>query len=204
MSFFSELGDKSWATQGVAGEIRDRSLGPGPAAKTGLKFFLFTLSSMFFLFVAGYRLRMAEADWQPLVDPSILWLNTALLILAGVIMHRARDAAKQNQTVKARNNLIAAGVLTFAFLLGQYQAWQQLSSEGYSYVTSPAVAFFVLLTGLHALHLLCGLLVWGRAVWRVMRGADFAKVRLSIELCTTYWHYLLMVWFVFFALLLST
>jgi cytochrome c oxidase subunit 3 len=29
-------------------------------------------------------------------------------------------------------------------------------------------------------------------------------VRLSIELCTVYWHYLLLVWLVLFGLLLST
>jgi cytochrome c oxidase subunit 3 len=39
---------------------------------------------------------------------------------------------------------------------------------------------------------------------RVFTGADAESVRLSIELCTVYWHYLLLVWVVLFALLLST
>jgi len=204
MSFLKELMDKSWATQGVAGEINDRSIGPGPAAKTGLKFFMFTLTSMFFLFVAGYRLRMLEADWQPIADPSILWLNTALLIIAGVFMQRARDAAAQGLIGKVRNNLTTAGLLTIAFLVGQYIAWQQLSAAGYYVQTSPAAAFFILLTGLHAVHLLGGMLVWSRAVWRAWRGIEVVRVKLSIELCTAYWQFLLLVWIVFFALLLST
>jgi cytochrome c oxidase subunit 3 len=35
-----------------------------------------------------------------------------------------------------------------------------------------------------------------------MRGADFVKVRLSVELCTVYWHFLLIVWVALFGVLL--
>jgi len=61
-----------------------------------------------------------------------------------------------------------------------------------------------LLTALHGLHLLGGLLVWGRATLKSWRHIEVAKIKLSVELCTMYWHYLLLVWFVFFTLLLST
>jgi cytochrome c oxidase subunit 3 len=37
-----------------------------------------------------------------------------------------------------------------------------------------------------------------------LQGMEVKRLRLSVELCTTYWHYLLLVWFVFFTLLLST
>jgi cytochrome c oxidase subunit 3 len=204
MSIFKQLTEKSWATQGVIGEIHDRSLGPGPAARVGLRFFIMVLTSMFFLFVAGYRLRMQEVDWQPIADPAILWLNTALLIVAGLVMQRARVAAEQGLIIKVRNNLTLAGVLTIAFLIGQYLAWQQLSESGFYVAEFPAAAFFFLLTGLHALHLMGGLLVWARATWRAWRGIEVVRVKLSVDLCTTYWHYLLLVWFVFFALFLST
>jgi cytochrome c oxidase subunit 3 len=204
MSFFAELFDKSWATPGVVGEINDRSLGIGPAAKTCLNFFMMVLTSMFLLFIVGYRLRMAEADWQPIADPMILWLNTVVLIVAGVAMQRTRDAAASGQIKRIRNNLTFAGVLTATFLVGQYFAWQQLSAAGYYISASPAAAFFLLLTTLHALHLMGGMFFLIKAVWRAWQGVEVARIKLSIELCTTYWHYLLLVWFVFFALLLST
>jgi cytochrome c oxidase subunit 3 len=204
MSFLKEITDKSWATQGVTGEIRDESLGPAPAYKTCLKFLMFTLSSMFFLFIAGYRLRMAEADWVAIKDPAILWLNSGMLVLAGVLMQRARDAALNGSIKPLRNNLTLAGVVTIAFLIGQYMAWQQLSDAGYYVYASPAAAFFVLLTTLHALHLLGGLFVLVRATVRAWQGIEVERIKLSVELCTTYWHYLLLVWFVFFALLLTT
>lgn len=83
-------------------------------------------------------------------------------------------------------------------------AWGQLSDEGYYLNSNPANAFFYLFTGLHALHLLGGLWVWSRTTLRVLAGVELEEVRLSVELCRTYWHYLLGVWIVLFGMLLST
>ena len=69
---------------------------------------------------------------------------------------------------------------------------------------NPANAFFYVLTAVHGLHMLGGLLVWGRSAIRVWRGAGAESVRLSVELCTVYWHFLLLVWAVLFGILLST
>ena len=60
-----------------------------------------------------------------------------------------------------------------------------------------------LITGLHGLHLLGGLVAWGRTIAKLWRGFEVAQVRLSVELCTAYWHFLLVVWLVLFGLLFS-
>ena len=204
MSIFKQLTDKSWATQGVIGAINDRSLGPGPAAKTGLGFFLAVLTSVFGLFVVGYRLRMAEPDWVPIADPGLLWFNTVLLILSSIFMERAKHATAKGQIAAVRNNLTVAGLMTVGFLVGQYLAWGQLHTAGYYAAGDAAAAFFYLLTALHGFHLLGGLFVWARAAFKTWQNIEVARIKLSVELCTTYWHYLLLVWFVFFTLLLST
>ena len=51
------------------------------------------------------------------------------------------------------------------------------------------------------LHVLGGLWVWGRTVTRLAGGAELIDIRQSVKLCTTYWHYLLLVWLVLFAVL---
>ena len=111
------------------------------------------------------------------------------------------DAALQ---ITSPVGLIAAGVFTLSFLAGQLWVWQQLSSSGNFVAANPANAFFYLLTALHGLHLLGGLWVWAKTTAKVARGVEVGAVRLSVELCTVYWHYLLLVWLVLFALLLST
>jgi cytochrome c oxidase subunit 3 len=118
-------------------------------------------------------------------------------------MQWARGAATRGPAERVRVALIAGGVLALAFLAGQLLAWRQLSASGYFMASGPASAFFYLLTGVHGLHLLGGLLVWGKTVVRMAHGAELIDLRLSVELCTVYWHYLLLVWLVLFAVLLS-
>lgn len=204
VSIFSKLTEKSWLTPGVVGEVNDRDAGEGPAAKTALVMFMAVLSSMFLLFVVGYRMRMAEPDWTPVSDPGLLWVNSGALILASVFMHFARRAASEGQIRSVQRNLTLAGFFSIAFLVGQYTAWGILRDSGLYAIASPAAAFFMLLTGLHAVHLIGGLLVLSRATVRAWQGIEVKRIKLSVELCATYWHFLLFVWYVFFTLLLLT
>ena len=173
-------------------------------AKIGLLSFIAVATSLFALFLSAYLMRMKMADWSPLTEPKLLWLNTGLLVLASVAFQLTRSAATRGQLPTVKTGLIAGGVCTTLFLLGQLVAWQQLNAGGYFMTGNPANAFFYVLTALHGMHLLGGMWVWGRTTARVLAGADARSVRLSVELCTMYWHYLLLVWIVLFALLLST
>ena len=175
-----------------------------PPVKVGLGVFLAVATSLFALLISAYHMRMMGEDWTRLALPRVLWLNTAVLILASVAMQRTRVAARRGQLDGVKSGLIAGGVLTFSFLAGQLWAWQQMDASGYFLTANPAYSFFYLLTALHGLHLLGGLWVWARTTAKVLRGVDVSKVRLSVELCTVYWHYLLLVWLVLFAVLLHT
>jgi cytochrome c oxidase subunit 3 len=170
----------------------------------GLTTFLAVAVSVFALFISAYALRMAEPDWRPLTEPNLLWFNTAMLILASVAYHWTRSAAVSGMTAKLKPGLALSGLLTVTFLGGQLIAWQQLMAGGYYVSYNPANAFFYLLTAVHGVHLLGGLWVWARSTIKVWTGAEADSVRLSIELCTIYWHFLLLVWIVLFGMLLST
>ena len=175
-----------------------------PDAKIGLFVFLAVVTSLFSLFISAYMMRMELGDWRPLPDPQLLWLNTGALILSSIALQWARVAARQERLVAVRYGLIAGGFFAFAFMGGQLMAWLQLVESGYLAHANPANAFFYLITGLHALHLLGGLVVWSVTTLKLLGGIELARVRLSVELCAVYWHFLLVVWIVLFGLLLST
>ena len=181
-----------------------RGVIPATPAKIGLWTFLAVVTSLFALFLSAYLMRMKLGDWRPLAEPNLLWLNTAILALASVAFQLTRGAATRGQLLTVKVGLIVGGVCTTMFLLGQLVAWQQLNASGYFMTGNPANSFFYLLTALHGLHLLGGMWVWGRTTTRVFTSADVGSVCLSVELCTVYWHYLLLVWIGLFALLLST
>ncbi len=205
MSLIKELFDRSWETPGLVEDVGPSGAVPAtPAAKIGLGFFLAVATTLFSLFCVAYIMRMEYPDWQALPEPGLLWLNTIVLILSSIAMQRTKRAALLGNLKGVRFSLITSGVLSFAFLAGQFAAWQQLSAAGYFAASNPANAFFYLITGLHGLHLLGGLWVWGKTIIRVGRGLEVRDLSLSVELCTTYWHYLLLVWLVLFGLLLST
>jgi cytochrome c oxidase subunit 3 len=198
---------KPWEAPGSPEDLEAGSAVSLPPAKIGLWILLAVITSLFGLFISAYWMRMehAHGDWTPLAVPRLLWLNTAMLILSSVGMQSARGAARRAQADRVRVALIAAGVLALAFLAGQLVAWRQLSASGHFMANSPAIAFFYLLTAVHGLHLLGGLFVWGKTVVRMARpGVELLDVALSVELCTVYWHYLLLVWLVLFAVLLSS
>jgi len=173
-------------------------------AKIGLLSFIAVATSLFALFLSAYLMRMRLGDWRPLDEPNLLWLNTAVLVLASVAFQFTRGATKRGQPLTVKVGLLVGGACTILFLLGQLLAWRQLNANGFFLTENPANSFFYLLTALHGLHLLGGMWVWGRTTLRLLTGADAESVRLSVELCTVYWHYLLLVWIGLFALLLVT
>ena len=184
-------------------DFSGRSL-PQPNAKLGLFVFLTVVTSLFALFISAYLMRMELGDWRPLPDPDLLWLNTGVLILSSIASQWALIAAKREQVDSMRNGLLAGGFFAFVFIGGQLLAWQQLVDAGYYAHSNPANAFFYLITGLHALHLLGGVVAWGMTTIKVLGGAEVARVRLSVELCAIYWHFLLVLWMILFGLMLST
>jgi cytochrome c oxidase subunit 3 len=166
--------------------------------------FLAVATSFFALILSAYSLRMELGDWVPMTEPSILWTNTVLLILASVVFQWTRNHAVNGNADRIKPGLLLTGALTTAFLAGQWLAWQELNASGQYLTVNPSNAFFFLLTGIHGLHILGGMYVWARATVRTFGGQEMGVVKHSVELCTIYWHFLLLVWLVLFGLMLST
>ena len=192
---------KPWLEEGV---IADSPAGTTPelTAKVGLGVFLAVVGSLFALFFLAYSLRMQLADWRSLPVPELLWLNTGMLVLASVALQWTSVAARRERIEDVRLGLIAGGVASLAFLAGQLLAWKQLTQAGFFLASNPANTFFYLLTAVHGLHLLGGLVALARTVRKVWRGFDASAIRLGVELCATYWHFLLAVWVILFGILL--
>ena len=166
---------------------------------------LAVVTSFFALILSAYALRMELGDWVPLTEPQLLWMNTLVLVLASIAFQWTRNAAVNEQASRLLPGLLLTGLLTASFVVGQLVAWQQLQAGGQFITDNPANAFFYFLTGAHAVHILGGLFFWARATVKVAFAKEQdAGVRRSVELCTIYWHFLLLVWLVLFGLLLST
>jgi cytochrome c oxidase subunit 3 len=171
--------------------------------KVGLWVFLAVVGGLFALFGSAFVMRNADADWQRLPMPPLIWVNTAVLVLSSVYLRAAVRAARRHDARDLRTHLATGGALALMFLFGQLLALRALAADGYVLALSPSSSFFYLITGLHGLHILGGLAALGLLGLRLNSGAGAARLRLGVELCATYWHFLLGVWVAALAVMLG-
>ena len=195
------LAAKPWLEEGLIADFREESTSSLPPAKIGLGVFLAVVGSLFALFISAYSMRMNMVDWRALPMPRLLWFNTAVLVLSSVALQWAYMAARRSDIDGVIIGLCAGGASAIIFLIGQLLAWRELSVAGYFLASNPANSFFYLITAVHGLHLMGGLVALGRTTAKVWRGVTVTQLRLSVELCAIYWHFLLLVWLVLLGLL---
>jgi cytochrome c oxidase subunit 3 len=139
--------------------------------------FAATVVMLFAGFTAAYMIRRTASDFERVALPSLVYANTALLLTSSWTVERARRGAGRTWSTVT----LAIGI---AFLVGQTIAWMQLADAGVLPSTSPQGAFFVLLSAVHGVHLLGGLV----APFMCARGARPPR------LAAAYWHFVGLVW----------
>ncbi|WGR91993.1 cytochrome c oxidase subunit 3 [Bradyrhizobium sp. ISRA443] len=195
------LAAKPWLEEGMVVDLREER-GPSlPAAKLGLGVFLAVVGSLFALLISAYSMRNASVDWRELPLPKLLWFNTGVLAMSSVALQSAVIRARHDDIDGSLAGLLVGGVSAVTFLAGQLLVWQQLNVAGFFVASNPANSFFYLLTAMHGLHLMGGLVALGRTTTKLWRSVEASRARLSVELCAIYWHFLLLVWLVLLGLL---
>ena len=119
-----------WVSEAADDAVSGASMDSNSKA-VALTAFLAVATSIFALFISAYTIRMDEPDWRPLTEPTLLWTNTVMLILASVAYHWTRNAAVKGLDSRVKPGLTVSGACTVLFLLGQVVAWQQLNAAGY-------------------------------------------------------------------------
>jgi cytochrome c oxidase subunit 3 len=209
VGIIQKLTDKPWLVTDRDRKAMEQVEMPS-AAPTGLRVYFAVASVMFLLVIGAYLMRMGlghdvgAMDWRATPEPFLLWINTIVLGVNSLAFHRALVIARRGQFDRLEIALLTAGLLAFVFMAGQLVVWRQLAADGYYLTTNPANSFFYLITTLHGLHMLGGLVAWVRTVIKLKTGAPAPKLVLSVHLCAMYWHFLLIVWLAFFYLMLVT
>ena len=177
-----------------------------PTAKVGLGVLLAVVGCLFALLFSAYIMRIdlsatTGAISRELPLPKLLWLNTGVLVISSAAMQCAQIAARYGHRDAVRDGLLLGAVSALAFLAGQLLVWRQLADAGYYASGNPGNAFFYLFTGLHGLHVAGGLVALARTIGKVWSGVPTERLRLSVSLCTIYWHFILLIWLILIGLL---
>lgn len=196
---------KPWLEVGSIGPASAGDHHPGsprlPAQKIGLGVFLAVVGALFTLFVSAYLMRVSTQDWWTTPVPRLLYVNTGILFASSLCLHWAATQAARGRLEGLRTALLAGLATALAFVTGQVFAWRQLVAAGYTLSDDAAASFFYVISGLHGLHILGGMVALARAVRFAGREqAVSPRLRLGVELCAVYWHFMLAVWLVLLAL----
>lgn len=168
-----------------------------------------TLAAVMMMFTAltsAYIVRAAGAtDWVVIRMPRLLWLSTTLIVLSSVSLELARKALQRDdQQGYARWLLVTVG-LGLGFLGSQFLAWRELVAQGIYLSSNPHSAFFYLLTGMHGVHLLGGILALDYLLlhaWRRRAPEQIGPRRAAAAgAVALYWHFMGLLWIYLFLLL---
>jgi cytochrome c oxidase subunit 3 len=147
------------------------------------------------LVIAYYWRSKTPPFWDPIPLPNALWVSTALILASSVTFETARRVFRKGEYRLASRFLVATGCLGAAFLASQLTAWRELVATGAFLAQNPHSSFFYLFTGLHALHLVGGVVALLVVMFRQ------APRRELVDVVTYYWHFLGVLWIALFSVL---
>jgi cytochrome c oxidase subunit 3 len=180
---------------------------PKPA-ETGVWVAIATISMSFAALTSAMVVRQSgAADWRHFQLPSILYVNTLILLISSVTIEswRRRITAAPGQAATQVPPRRLAGLyltltLGLLFVMGQVVAWTNLAAQGLFLATSPSSAFFYVFTALHGLHVLGGLAGLLYVRHRLRRPAGLVPTT-ALGAAALYWHFMAALWLYLLALL---
>jgi cytochrome c oxidase subunit 3 len=195
-------------------------------ARLGMGVALSAIGMIFVSFTSAYIVRQGlptldartgtlVRDWIPVRLPRLLLINTLVLLISSVTMELARRQTERDAPVARTRSIPGATsrgdhevpwlaltvVLGLVFLTGQWMAWRELAAKGFYLATSASSSFVYLLTGMHGVHLLGGVLaLLATAASSLLRRPVTSRL-IILDVTGWYWHFMAFLWVYIFCLL---
>ena len=150
---------------------------------------------------SAYIVRQADGNWVIFELPVYFWITTAIILFSSVTMHWAYLSAKRDNLEAAKLAIALTTVLGMVFLLVN-MAWGELVNEYIHLVGNPSGSFVYVITGLHGLHIMGGVVFLIVVLVSIFQLKVHSKNLMQIEMCATYWHFLGGLWLYLFVFLL--
>ena len=144
-------------------------------------------------------------EWQPFSLPIQVWISTAILLISSFTYHLGFKAVSANDHPRSKKWMLATTVLGAMFISSQLLAWLALTMRGLYVASNPYAGFFYIMTAVHAVHVIGGIIALGSIVLRVWypaaNAAAVAKRTTLAQVVGWYWHFMGGLWIVLFILL---
>jgi cytochrome c oxidase subunit 3 len=159
---------------------------------------------MFAALTSAYIVRQAAGNWLEYRMPGIFYINTIVILLSSFTLHGSFLSYKAGKEFLYKGLLVVSFLLGIAFVVMQYIGWDELYQIGIYLTGNPSGAFFYVITGLHAVHVLGGI----SALVVAMVHAFALKFKVTnrrknrFQLVLQYWHFVDLLWIYLFVFVL--
>ena len=170
--------------------------------KFALWLFIVSIVMIFASLTSAFIVKQGDGSWLDYNLPSMFWYTTGLLIASSVLLQWGYVAAKADQFSRLTLLLTIVTLLGITFLIGQWLAWGQLVDMDVYFVGNPAGSFVYVLTGLHAFHLISGIIFLIVVLVSSLKRKVHSRNLVRMEMCVTYWHFLGALWVYLFVFLI--
>lgn len=145
------------------------------------------------------------AEWKPFSLPIQVWISTAIILISSVTYHFGKNAVERNDQPGSKKWMLVTTVLGAMFISSQLLAWLELTARGLYVSSNPYAGFFYIMTAVHGVHVLGGIIALGSILLRVWNPAASEEAVLKrvvvSQVVGWYWHFMGGLWIVLFILL---
>jgi len=198
-------------------------------AKRGLLWFgIVSIIMLFAGLTSAYMVRQGEGKWVQFALPNLFIVSTVIIVLSSISLQWGLNAIKKNNLANLKIGVLVTFILGIGFVVFQYLAWTELVSQGiyfvgrvkdittdFTYVPAGnetvkeaaetgnvAASFLYVITGLHVVHLLGGILALAVVLVKSFREKYSASDYNGVTVAAIYWHFLDALWIYLFLFLL--
>jgi cytochrome c oxidase subunit 3 len=152
------------------------------------------IAMLFAGFTSAYIVLRGVPSWEHIPLPPLVWANALVLVASSVTLELSRRAVKAGMTQALKMWLATSTALGLVFVLGQFQAWRQMTASGFGMASTLHISFFYVFSGVHAVHILGGLIGMSIVLVHFYRGRLSATNFDSLRLLAKYWHFMGGIW----------
>lgn len=153
---------------------------------------------MFFAaLTSAYIVSFNAGGWIKFELPTVFFVSTAIIVLSSITMLWSLWAVKKNNIKHLTFGLFLTLGLGIAFSICQFMGWQDLFQQEVVFSgprSNAAGSFFYILTSLHLVHLLAGMIALIITLIKSLLRKYSNNRFLGVQLCSTYWHFLTILW----------
>lgn len=145
---------------------------------------------------SAYIVRQSAGNWLEFRLPTMFFVSTGVIVLSSFCMWMSSRAFDRQKEKIYKSFMMATFALGVVFIITQYQGWMEMYASGIDLKGNPSGSFVYVMSMLHAVHVLGGIVVLGIALYHAytLPFQVNKERRLRLDLTSIYWHFVDILW----------